>query len=48
MLSLIIVLIALAAAAIGFKSRVPGSVNPANLGYMSASWLIQYRASRRS
>jgi hypothetical protein len=46
MLSFIIIVIALAAAAIGFKLRVPGSVNPGSLGYMSTSWLVQYRASR--
>jgi hypothetical protein len=44
----IIGLIALAAAAIGFRLRVPGGVNSQDLGWMSARWLAEQRASQRN
>jgi hypothetical protein len=30
------------------KARVGGRVNPGNLGYMSAQWLAEHRASHPS
>ena len=44
---LTIVLIALVTMAIGFRSRVPGG-NSEELGWMSAQWLAEHRASQRS
>jgi hypothetical protein len=45
---IIVLLIAATAIVIGSRLRVPGGVNPANLGWMSAQWLAEYRASQRT
>ena len=45
MWSIIVLLIALTALVIGSRLRVPGGVNPGHLGWMSAQWLAEYRAS---
>ena len=47
MWSIIVLFIAAAALVIGSRLRVPGGVNPAQLGWMSAQWLAEYRASQR-
>jgi hypothetical protein len=47
MWSIIVLCIAGAALVIGSRLRVPGGVNPAHLGWMSAQWLAEYRASQR-
>ena len=47
MWSIIVLFIAAAAFVIGSRLRVPGGVNPAHLGWMSAQWLADYRASER-
>ena len=47
MWSIIVLFIAGAALVIGSRLRVPGGVNPAHLGWMSAQWLAEYRASQR-
>jgi hypothetical protein len=47
MWSIIVLFIAGAALLIGSRFRVPGGVNPAHLGWMSAQWLADYRASQR-
>jgi len=47
MWSIIVLLIALTALVTGSRFRVPGGVNPAHLGWMSAQWLAEYRASQR-
>ena len=47
MWSIIVFLIAVTALVAGSRLRVPGGVNPANLGWMSAQWLAEYRASQR-
>ena len=44
---IIVFFIAGAALLIGSRLRVPGGVNPAHLGWMSAQWLAEYRASQR-
>jgi len=44
---IIVLLIAGTALVIGSRLRVPGGVNPAHLGWMSAQWLAEYRASQR-
>jgi TRAP-type mannitol/chloroaromatic compound transport system permease small subunit len=44
---IIVLFIAGAALLIGSRLRVPGGVNPAHLGWMSAQWLAEYRASQR-
>jgi hypothetical protein len=31
-----------------YRARLPGRVKQANLGWMSAQWLAQYRASNPS
>jgi hypothetical protein len=46
MWSIIVLFIAAAALVIGSRLRVPGGVNP-DLGWMSAQWLAEYRASQR-
>jgi len=46
-MGLIVLCIAGAALVISSRLRVPGGVNPAHLGWMSAQWLAQYRASQR-
>lgn len=48
MLFIIVVLIALTAVVISARLRVPGGVNPADLGWMSQRWLAEYRASSRT
>jgi hypothetical protein len=48
MLLIIVVLIALTAIVISSRVRVPGGVNPAQLGWMSQQWLAEYRASHLS
>jgi hypothetical protein len=47
MWSIIVLFIAGAALLIASRFRVPGGVNPAHLGWMSAQWLADYRASQR-
>ena len=47
MWSIIVLLIAITAIIIASRLRVPGGVNPAQLGWMSAQWLAEYRASQR-
>ena len=47
MWSIIVLLIALTALVTGSRLRVPGGVNSAHLGWMSAQWLAEYRASQR-
>ena len=47
MWSIIVLLIAVTALVIGSRLRVPGGVNPEHLGWMSAQWLAEYRASQR-
>jgi hypothetical protein len=47
MWSIIGLFVAAAAFVIGSRLRVPGGVNPAHLGWMSAQWLADYRASER-
>jgi hypothetical protein len=47
MWSIIVLFIAGAALVIASRFRVPGGVNPADLGWMSAQWLAEYRASQR-
>ena len=44
---IIVFLIAVAALVASSRLRVPGGVNPAHLGWMSAQWLAEYNASRR-
>ena len=39
---IIVLFIAGAALLIGSRLRVPGGVNPAHLGWMSAQWLAEY------
>ena len=48
MLLIVIVLIALTAIVISSRIRVPGGVNPTQLGWMSQQWLADYRASHLS
>ena len=48
MWSIIVLLIAVTALVIGSRLRVPGGVNPAHLGWMSAQWLAEYRAAQRN
>jgi hypothetical protein len=45
---IIVLLIAATTLVIGSRLRVPGGVNRANLGWMSAQWLAEYRAARRT
>ena len=40
--------IGVAALVIASRLRVPGGVDPAHLGWMSAQWLAEYRASQRT
>jgi len=47
MLRIIGVLFTLAAAAIIPRVRGPGRLRPGNLGWMSAEWLAEHRASSR-
>jgi hypothetical protein len=47
MWSIIVLFIAAAALVIGSRLRVPGGVDPTHLGWMSAQWLAEYRASQR-
>ena len=44
----IAVLVASVGALIIYKARVAGRVNPADLGWMSAQWLAEQRASHQS
>lgn len=44
----IIILIAATALVLGSRLRVPGGVHPEHLGWMSAQWLAEYRASQRT
>ena len=46
MWSIIVLLIAVTALVISSRLRLPGGVNPADLGWMSAQWLADYRARR--
>jgi hypothetical protein len=48
MWSIIILLIAATALVLGSRLRVPGGVNAEHLGWMSAQWLAEYRASQRT
>lgn len=48
MLLIIVVLLTVTAVVISFRSRVPGGVNAADLGYMSDQWLAELRASHPS
>jgi hypothetical protein len=45
---IIVLLIAVAALVAGSRLRVPGGVNAEHLGWMSAQWLAEYRASQRT
>jgi len=45
---IIVLFIAGAALLIGSRLQVPGGVNPGDLGWMSAQWLAEYRASQRT
>jgi hypothetical protein len=45
MLLIIALLLALTAAVIIVRLRVPGGVNAAKLGWMSEQWLAEHRAS---
>ena len=45
---IIVLVIAGAALVIGSRLRISGGVNPARLGWMSAQWLAEYRASQRN
>jgi hypothetical protein len=46
---LIIVLLCTAAALVlSSRVRMPGGVDPDHLGWMSAQWLAEYRASQRT
>jgi hypothetical protein len=45
MLLIVAVVIMSIAAVIIPRMRVPGGVNSANLGWMSAQWLAEHRAS---
>ena len=44
---IVVLFIAGIALVIGSRLRVPGGVNSAHLGWMSAQWLAEYRASQR-
>jgi hypothetical protein len=44
---IIALFIAGAALMIGSRLRIPSAVNPDDLGWMSAQWLAEYRASQR-
>jgi hypothetical protein len=46
--SIIILLIAVTALLLASRLRVPGGVDTADLGWMSAQWLAEYRASQRT
>jgi hypothetical protein len=46
--TILVLLIAATALVIGSRLRVPGGVNPEHLGWMSAQWLAEYRASQRT
>jgi hypothetical protein len=46
--SIIILLIAVTAFLLASRLRVPGGVDTADLGWMSAQWLAEYRASQRT
>lgn len=46
MLFIIGVVVVLIAVVIIPRMRVPGSVNSANLGWMSEQWLAEHRASQ--
>jgi hypothetical protein len=48
MLFTIAVLVAAVGALTLYNARVAGRVNPANLGWMSAQWLAEHRASHPS
>jgi hypothetical protein len=48
MFSTIAVLVAAGGALLLYKSRVAGRADPANLGWMSAQWLAEHRASHPS
>jgi hypothetical protein len=45
MLLIIGLLVLAVAAAFGYRARVPGGVNAAQLGWVSQRWLAEYRAS---
>jgi hypothetical protein len=45
MFLIIVLLLAVTAVVISSRVRVPGGVNPAQLGWMSQQWLAEYRAS---
>jgi hypothetical protein len=45
---IILLFIVGAAVVVGSKLRVPGGVHPEHLGWMSAQWLAEYRASQRT
>lgn len=45
---IIVLFIAGAALVLGSRLRVPGGVNPVDLGWMSPQWLAEYRASQRT
>jgi len=44
---IIVLFVAGAALVIGSRLRLPASVNRADLGWMSAQWLAEYRASHQ-
>jgi hypothetical protein len=48
MIFTIAILIAAAGALMFYRARSAGRVNRANLGWVSASWLTEYRASCQS
>ena len=48
MFSMIAVLVAAGGALLLYNARVAGRVNQANLGWVSAQWLAEHRASHPS
>jgi hypothetical protein len=48
MWTIFVLLIAATALVLGSRLRVPGGVNSEHLGWMSAQWLAEYRASQRT
>lgn len=48
MLFTIAILVAVGGALMLYRARMAGRVNPANLGWVSANWLAERRASRLS
>jgi hypothetical protein len=45
---IIVFVIAVTALMLASRLQVPGGVNPAHLGWMSAQWLAEYRAAQRA